>query len=277
MSRWLVWAVAGLLALSAGILLVGADPYAVDPGSRLEWPGAGHWLGTDEQGRDVLARLAMGTWVSLGVAVAATVLSTTLGVVIGTAAGFGGGAYDAVLGRLTEAVQALPKLPMLLLLGVVDWRALGMPGGLASDLARLVLLFGLMGWDGTARLIRTCAMRLRAARWVEAARGLGLSRREVARRHVVPHLVGPTAVSASMDLGDFVMLESGLSFLGLGVPAPHPSLGNLLSRGLLYASEAPWLLLPAGIVTVLLVAAAGAAAHRVRGSQFNLADVVGAR
>lgn len=268
------------LAVVAFVVVAGAlssDPYAMDPRARLAPPSAEYWLGTDEQGRDVLGRLLLGTVVSVSVAAAATAVSSVLGLTLGLVAGYRGGTFDAVFGRAAEAVQAIPKLPLLLLFASVEPSAFGFSPGSASDLARIVVLFGLLGWVTMARVVRARAAQLREEPWVEAARGLGLSGFRVAVRHVIPHLRGPVRVTASLDLADAILLETSLSFLGLGVRPPMPSLGNLLSRGITYMTAAPWLLWAPGLVTVAWVVFFGWWAERSRSAQNPVADPVAPR
>lgn len=267
-----LWAAAGAVALS-GLLLAGTElPYRLDPSVRFLPPSWAHWLGTDELGRDLAARLWVGTGVTLAVALAATLLSAAFGISVGLVAGYRGGAWDAVLNRLMESVQAVPKLPLLILVGALEPERLVGLGGVASELAQVVVVFGLLGWVTMARVVRFSVLQLKQEPWVEGARGLGLGGPIVVWRHVLPHLRGPIAVTASLDFADAILLETSLSFLGMGVQPPLPSLGNLLSRGLRYMVDAPWLLWPPGVVTVLMAAAVGGWAHRVGAPEIPVAD-----
>jgi peptide/nickel transport system permease protein len=230
--------------------------YGTDVGAILERPSAEHWLGTDEVGRDALARTLMGLRVSLAVALLGTLAAGSVGVVLGLWAGLGGRWADAIVQRSSEVLIAIPKLPVFLLWAAVDVRALGFEPSLATQVGQLTVAFMLLSWVTMARVVRAAALRLRAAPFVEAARALGLGEGAVARRHVLPHLSGPVGVTLALDFGDILLVETGLSFLGLGIQPPTPSLGALLSRGVEYVIAAPWLIWAPGLLTMALVLAA---------------------
>ena len=230
--------------------------YGTDVGAILARPSAEHWLGTDEVGRDALARTLMGLRVSLAVALLGTLASGSVGVVLGLWAGLGGRWADAIVQRSSEVLIAIPKLPVFLLWAAVDVRALGFEPSLATQIGQLTVAFMVLSWVTMARVVRAAALRLRAAPFVEAARALGLDEGVVARRHVLPHLAAPVGVTLALDFGDILLVETGLSFLGLGIQPPTPSLGALLSRGVEYVIAAPWLIWAPGLLTMALVLAA---------------------
>lgn len=248
-------ALGGLALLAAlcllGPALLGLDPLAVDAAARLEGPSAAHWLGTDALGRDVLARLLVGGRVSLAVAAAAAAASVIVGGGLGLLAGYFGGVWDALVLRATELFLAIPKLPLLIVLTAVTPQGRGVWGAVSG----LALLIAAFGWMTAARLARAAVLPLREADFVLAARGFGASPGHVLRTHLWPHARGPLLVAASLDLGEFIVYESVLSFLGLGVPAPHPSWGTLLAEAFVHLERAPVLVIAPGLVTLLAVLA----------------------
>ncbi len=256
-----------LLALLAAMALLaqpvtgwlGLDPQAVDLFARYGPPGPGHPLGTDEVGRDLLARLLLGGQVSLAVAMATALLAALLGTAIGLAAGVLGGRADAWLMRLTDGVIALPLLPLLLVLAALDPAKLGLPADLFQDqwagAARLVVIIALVGWTTSARLVRASALTVRRQDFVRAAQALGAGPVRVMLRHVLPNSLGPLIVATTLSMGNILLLESALSFLGLGVPAPLPSWGNMLSTALEAVWEAPAQAVWPGLMIFLAVLA----------------------
>jgi len=251
-------ALAALLAPLAETLL-GHDPGAVDLLARLEPPSAVHPLGTDELGRDVLLRLLHGGRVSLAVGVAGALLAALIGAAVGLAAGYAGGGLDAFLMRATDAVIALPLLPLLIVLAAVDPAKLGLPTGLAEGAAgsagRIVLIAALFGWTTTARLVRASVLRLRRQDFVTAARALGAGPWRVATRHLLPNAATPLVVATTLAVGQIILAESVLSFLGLGVRPPAPSWGNMLTGAQELLFEAPLLAVWPGLLIFLTVAA----------------------
>lgn len=207
-------------------------------------PGLGHPFGTDQLSRDVLARVVTGARVSLGVAVIAVALAMTLGTAVGLVAGYWGGAVDTVLMRLVDGALAIPRL-FLLLLVLAAWE--GVP------IVALIVLIGATGWFGTSRLVRSEVLRLREELYVQAAGALGASRRRVIFRHLLPNAVGPVLVAATLDVGDVILLEAGLSFLGLGIQPPTPSWGGMIFDSKEVLASAPWTGLFPGLAIVLTV------------------------
>ena len=245
----------GALALAVIVLaaLLGPlalpDPAAqVDPvGSANLSPGPGHWLGTDPLSRDVLSRVVSGARVSLAISVIAVALSVTLGGAVGLVSGYLGGAVDAVMMRLVDGALAIPRLFLLLLVLAVAER-LALPV--------LVLILGTTGWFATARLVRGEVLRLREETYVRAAEALGAARRRVIFRHLLPNTLGPLLVAATLGVGDVILLEAGLSFLGLGVQPPTPSWGGMILDARPVLVQAPWAGIFPGLAIVTTVLSA---------------------
>ena len=224
-NRPAVLSAAVLLILGAGALaapllaaLTGQDPTLVDLYHRLAPPSLAHPLGTDELGRDLLLRLLEGGRVSLIVGIAGALAAAVVGTGIGLVAGYRGGGADAVLMRLTDGVIALPLLPLLIVLAAVDLRKLGVPADLArseaASLYRIVVLVTLVGWTTVARLVRGATLSLKAQEFVRAAVALGASPLRVMLVHILPNLASPIIVAAMLSVGNVILLESVLSFLG---------------------------------------------------------------
>ncbi len=235
-------AVLALGALSADLAeaLFGSGPQSLDLLARLEPPSAAHPLGTDELGRDVLVMLLHAGRTSLLVGVGGALLAAGLGTLVGLVAGWYGGRLDALLMRLTDTVLALPLLPLLIVLAAVDLARLGLEGAgpLASAL-RIVMIVALFGWPTTARLVRTATVALERREFVLAARALGAGDGRILRRHILPHLAGPLTVATTLAVGQVVLAESVLSFLGLGIQPPLASWGTMLTRAQELVFEAP--------------------------------------
>lgn len=241
-----VVAVLYLVAWSAPVLA----PY--DPaaqldlvGGRLLPPSLAHPLGTDYLSRDLLSRLWFGARLSLSIAALAVVVSVTVGTAIGLVAGLAGGVIDAVLMRLVDAALAIPRV-FLLLVVLALWEH----GGVAA----LVLVLGLTGWLGTSRLVRAEASSLRQRDFVLAARALGVPAWRIALRHVLPNALAPIIVSATLGVGNTILIEAALSFLGIGVRPPLPSWGNMIADGQAFLATAPWqAIVPGGAVVVMVM------------------------
>ncbi len=222
-------------------LLTAADPPGLSKETLLA-PGPMHPFGTDDLGRDVLARVLYGGRVSLSVGLFSAVLSLGLGMTIGMVAGFFGGALDEVLMRITEAFQILPKL----LVAVVVVSLVG------SGLANEILVIGLLSWPATARVIRGRVQVIRHEEFIAAAEMSGASWVRVLARHVTPNVLSFLLVSASLQVASAIMAESFLSFLGLGDPT-HPSWGLLLQQGQLFLQQAWWLTTFPGLALAMTI------------------------
>ena len=218
-------------------------------------PSAAHWLGTDPFSRDVLSRLMFGARVSLSVAGVAMLLSITLGTLYGAAAGYAGGRVDGLLMRSVDALISMPRI--LLLLAVLSlWGTLSAPA--------LILLIGVTGWFGVARLVRAEVTAVREREFVAAARALGAGHRRLFVRHVLPHSGTPVLVAAALGIGNVVVVEAGLSFLGFGVPQPLSSWGSMIRDGRDVIQSAWWLTLFPGLALVATVLSVNALADRLR-------------
>lgn len=214
--------------------LVPFDPNATDLDARLQPPGAEHLLGTDDLGRDVLARLLHGSRVSVAVGLSAAALAFVAGTLLGGAAGTFGLRTDRAILFVTGVVQAFPALAL-----VAAGAALVPPSAMTA-----VLLIALTGWPEVARLVRAEALRLSASPFVEAARAAGASRRRVLLVHVLPGAVAPALATVPYVLGGAVLLEASLSFLGLGAPPPTASWGRALADARESLTSAWWCVVP---------------------------------
>jgi peptide/nickel transport system permease protein len=208
-------------------------------------PGLPFVLGTDELGRDVLSRLLYGARISLMVAVVATAMTLLIGVTIGVAAGYLGGWVDTVLMRATDVVLAFPTVLLAIALA-----ALFEPG-----LGTLFVVIALVSWTSIARTLRGEVLSLRERDYVAAARALGGSPLRLMLRHLLPNVVPTIVVMAALSTSNTILLDAGLSFLGLGVPVPTPSWGRMISDSETYYRVAPWLMIFPGLAIIYAVAA----------------------
>lgn len=236
-----------LVAVAAGVFLgpsfVRQSPVAVDPAGALSPPSREHWLGTDELGRDVLVRLLHGGRVTLSVGVASMVLSLVLGTATGAVAGFYRGWAEVALMRLTDAVMAIPQfflvLPALTVLG--------------SGTLWVILVIALTSWMQTARVVYGDVRKWAAQEFVESAYALGATRRRVLVRHVLPQTLPVILVNASMGVAYAILVESAISYLGLGVQPPTPSWGSMLQNAQTYVWTSPWLAVYPGLLISVTV------------------------
>jgi len=239
--------------------LFGTDPDMVDLLARLSGPSLTHPLGADELGRDVLLRLLAGGRVSLVIGIAAALASAVLGTLIGLTAGYLGGWVDRVLMRGTDAMIALPLLPLLIVLAALDLNKLGLPARLIQSdeisLIRIVALAVLVGWTTAARLVRGATLVTRNRDFVRAARSLGAGVPHILWLHILPNALGPLIVATTLSIGDVILFESVLSFLGLGVQPPLASWGSMLSNAQELITTAPLLAVYPGLMIFLTVAA----------------------
>ncbi|MBN9490762.1 MAG: ABC transporter permease [Alphaproteobacteria bacterium] len=249
------------LALAAPLIgeMRGIDPAMTDLFRRLEPPSAQHWLGTDELGRDLFQRLLDGGRISLLVGIAGALLSAVLGAVIGVVAGYLGGRLDSLLMRLTDGVIALPLLPLLIVLAAIDPRKLGIPPGIAQSetfsLYRIIAIVALTGWTTAARLVRAETLSLKGRDFTRAAQALGAQPLRIMFRHILPNAAGSLVVATTMSIGSLILLESTLSFLGLGTQPPAASWGNMLAGAQDLLRDAPMLAVWPGLLIFLTVIA----------------------
>jgi len=207
-------------------------------------PSLAHPFGTDPYSRDVLSRVIYGARLSLMIGVLATIVSLTLGVAYGAISGYAGGILDAVMMRVLDAFLSIPRL--LLLIGVlVAWPNF--------SIGALVVFLGLTGWFGLSRIVRGQVLALKHAEFVTAAQALGASRRRILWRHLLPNLVSPIIVAATLGVAHVIVLEAGLSYLGIGVPPPVASWGNIIQDGADQPATLWWMSLFPGLFMVLTV------------------------
>ena len=222
------------------------DPDAIDLDQRLRPPGAGHWLGTDELGRDVLSRLLHGGRISVGAGLLACAVALLAGSLLGATAGLAGRTTDRLILFVIEVVQSVPALVLVAALAAF----------LPPSFFLAALLIGLTGWTDSARIVRAETRRLRSAPFVEAARAAGAPAGRLLLRHVLPHALPPALATAPYVLGAAVLTEAGLSFLGLGTPPPAASWGRSLADARDILTVAPWCILPPAVALVVLVLSA---------------------
>jgi peptide/nickel transport system permease protein len=239
------------VGLALASLALHGKVYDQDLLARLQPPfyshggSGGHVLGTDSLGRDVLGRIMAGTRISLEIAVVAVVLGGIAGVALGMIAGYFGGWVDDLLMRFTDAVLAIPLVLF----------ALSVIAVIGSGVRNLILVIAFTQWMTYARTARGETLVLRESLFVTAARSIGCGHIRILLRHVLPHLLPSTIVLATLNVSTAVLLEAGLSFLGLGIAPPDPSLGSMLTEGRQYITRAPWLAIYPGLALLLLVLA----------------------
>lgn len=245
-------------ALSAPLVAqaMGHDPFTPDLFNRFQPASSVHPLGTDELGRDVLLRLLYGARVSLTVGLAAALAAAAIGLAIGLAAAWFGGLIDAVLMRLADGLIALPALPLLIVLAAVDPGQLGLPRDVpALDLIRIVVIIAIFGWVKVARITRSAALSILRMDYARAAIALGVSTPRLLWRHVAPNLAAHVAVATTLTVGNVILVESVLSFLGLGIQPPTPSWGNMLANAQELVFAAPMAAVWPGLAIFVTVVA----------------------
>ena len=223
--------VALLLAAAIAPLIA---PFAFDAlvlANRRGAPSAIHWFGTDELGRDLLTRVLYGARVSLAVGLVSAAVSVAIGVTVGATAGWSGSWIDALLMRMTDAMLSVPRLPLLMIAAAI----------LAPSVPVLILLVGAAGWMETARVVRAEVLSLKSNDFVTAARAVGARSSRVVLRHVLPGVLPSAAVATTLAVGRGILLESALSFFGVGVQPPTASWGNMLYQAQTTMSSEPWL------------------------------------
>lgn len=237
--------VVGMFAIAAvaAPLLAPYDPIAVEPAARLQGSSPQHLLGTDALGRDLLSRLLYGSRWSLGVATLATLLVMTAGVFVGTVAGYVGGRTDQALMRLVDVILAFPGLIA----------ALAIAGALGPGIRNIILGLVAVWWADYARIVRGIVLNVRELNYVEGARALGATDLRITVRHVLPQVIPPITVLATLELGSLLLALAGLNFLGLGVQPPTPEWGTMINQGRAHLTTAPHLMLYPGLAISLVV------------------------
>ena len=238
-----------LLVLTAGAVaapvIAANDPYKVDISAYRSGPAANHPLGTDSSGRDVFSRLLYAGRVSLSVGLVAVAIYTLIGVILGAFSGFYGGWLDSFVMRLADIVLSFPAL--ILIITVVSV--------LGPSIYNIMIVIGLLGWPPIARIVRALFLSLREREFVLASRTVGASNGRIIFRHMLPNALAPVIVAATFGMANAILLEAGLSFLGLGVQPPTPSWGNMLkdAQSLTVLESMPWLWIPPGTMIALAV------------------------
>jgi len=251
----------GLLSLGAPLdeSVLGLDGERTDLFQRNQPPSLEHPLGTDEIGRDLLARLLQGGRVSLAVALVAALASAVIGTAIGIVAGYYGGRFDALLMRFTDGVISLPLLPLLIILAAIDLSKLGLPLRVTQSeelsLYRIILIISLVGWTTVARLVRAETLTLKQGEFVRAAVAQGATGGRIMRVHILPNAISPIIVATTLSVGNIILFESVLSFLGLGIQPPVASWGNMLTNAQDLIWSAPQLAIWPGLLIFVTVIA----------------------
>jgi peptide/nickel transport system permease protein len=227
---FIVIAVLATLALAAPWLCP-KDPLAQSLIERLQGPSGAHWMGTDDLGRDVFSRLLFGTRISLSVGFVAVGIEFLIGVTLGLSAGFFGGKFDTFVMRLVDIMLSIPTI--FLILAVLAF--------LGPNIYNVMAIIGLTSWPALTRLVRGECLSIREREYIQAAQGAGIATPRILFVHLLPNVVAPILVSATLGVAGAILTESALSFLGLGVQPPTPSWGNILSIGRDYLHIAWWL------------------------------------
>lgn len=238
-------AIVGFIAFVAvvGPTLVPHDPIAQDMARQLQGPSPAHPFGTDSLGRDVLARIVYGARISLAVAIAVTAVRLTLGIAVGLVAGYVGGWPDEILMRLVDLFFAFPGLVLAIVIA-------GIAG---PSLTNVMIALAVVGWGTYARVVRAEVLSIRERAFVDASRLSGTGHPRIVGEHILPNVLGPVTVLATLDTGKVVLATAGLSFLGLGAQPPTPEWGTMIASGRHYLQTAPWLVNVPGLAIVLMV------------------------
>jgi peptide/nickel transport system permease protein len=241
---WIGLVIIGLLLVTALVapFVAPYDPLAIDLRGELEGPGAGHPLGQDKLGRDILSQVIYGSRVSLVVGLVVVGISLLIGVSLGAAAGYFGGVFDTILMRIVDILLAFPGILL----------AIALAGILGPNLRNIILALCVLGWVGYARLVRGQVLAEKNREYVLAARALGASHPRIILRHILPNCFAPVIVEATFGLAGVILAESSLSFLGLG-PQDVPTWGRLLNEGVQYLLFAPHVATFPGIAIMLTV------------------------
>ena len=254
--------IAAAVLLLAAILapwIASHAPDAIDLAGRRAPPSMVHWFGTDDLGRDLFSRVLFGARVSLAVGILAATLTVALGTGVGVVAGWAGRWIDALLMRVADAVLAIPRLPFLMIASLI----------LQPGVALLIVLVAAVSWMETSRVVRAEVQSLASRGFVESARAVGASGWMAIWRHILPNVVPTIAVATTLAVGRSILLESALSFFGVGVQPPTASWGNMLYQAQATMATEPWLALFPGaaiLLSVLTVNALGETLHAQKGS-----------
>jgi len=220
-------------------------PDAISLRDKFQPPNAEHWLGTDRLGRDVWSRTVNGGRVSLAVGLMAALISTSIGMLFGALSGYYGGWADMAVMRVTDVFLTFP--PIIIMLAIAAF--------VGQSIVNVILIIGLLSWPTTARLVRGQVLAVREEQFVLASRSLGARNSRLINQHVLPNTIAPLLAEVTFAVGAAILTEAGLSFLGLGVPLPTPSWGNMLetARSLDILENGPWMWVPPAIMTLLTI------------------------
>lgn len=252
--------ISGIVLIVMIIMCFGAPwiaPYefdAIDLRNTRQPPSLEHLMGTDDLGRDAFTRLLYGGRISLTVGIFAALVATTIGAVLGAVAGFYGGSTDNMLMRFTEIIIAIPSLPLLIILSSYT----------QASVVIIILIIGLLSWMATARIVRGSVHAVKRQDFVMAARMMGCRNATIIGRHIIPNVMGPIIVGATLGVGAAIIIESSLSFLGLGISPPTPTWGNMLQDSQSTMATKPWLTIFPGLailITVLCINFLGEGLH----------------
>lgn len=235
-----------VLVLSLGAPLIERYPYeALNLRDKFQAPSTAHWLGTDRVGRDIWSRMWHGGRVSIVVGVSAAAMTIGIGTLLGVISGYYGRTLDMVIMRFTDVVMTFPGVVIILTVATF----------LGPSIRNVIVLIGLFGWMGTARLVRGQVLSIREQQYVLAARAIGVRPSRIILNHVLPGVVAPLLASITFAINGAILLEAGLSFLGVGVPLPTPSWGNMLetARSLDVLQDGPWIWMPPALIILLTV------------------------
>ena len=221
------------------------DPYAVDLLKQFQPPSSRHILGTDIYGRDMLSRIIYGTRISLIIGLIPTLISMTIGSVLGIVSGYYGGKIDTVIMRIADMVMAFPSL----LLAMVVMYTLG------ASIYNIFIALSIVGWAGTARVVRAQTLSIKEKEFIEAAKAIGVKNSVIMIRHIFPNCMAPLLVLLTMGIPEAIMSEASLSFLGVGAQPPTPSWGLMISNGKEYLFSAPWVAISPGFAILIVVLA----------------------
>jgi len=234
-----------LLATVAAPLIARYDYAELNLPDKFQSPSLSHFLGTDRVGRDIWSRTLYGGRVSLAVGFAAASISTVIGVILGAVSGYYRGKTDQIIMRFTDVVMTFPRVVIILTAAIY----------LGQTIASVIFLIGIFSWPGITRLVRGQVLSLREQQFVLASRSLGSGNRRIIVTHVLPNVVAPLLASITFDVNGAILLEAGLSFLGVGIPLPTPSWGNMLesARSLDVLQDGPWIWVPPAVMILLTV------------------------
>lgn len=232
-----------IILVSIFVVFINVDPDAIDVAHKLQGPSATHWFGTDEMGRDYLMRVLYGGRVSLVVGVLAMLTSIIIGIAVGTIAGYFGGIIDSILMRAVDVFSSIPWIIMVTVVGLLFKR------GITS----IIIVIGLFSWMEIARLVRSEVLSAKEREYVQYAKFIGVNSFEIMLKHVLPSVFPTIITAATAAIASAIMVESSLSFLGLGVAAPMSSWGSLLQSSQQYLQKAPYMAVLPGVLIILTV------------------------